>query len=463
MTEFGNLYRYIIDNITDHNPTIIYIGVGTVHTSDLNPIKSNVIDSNDIDSNPINYIDWENHNNQQFPQFLQDIKQKYYDNVKIILILIDPFFISEKEPYIVRMQNSFLNNSWERSNHYGLQPNHYVSTLGVEVVVINKFIRWSETSTISTHEEYNIEPFLSDLAKTISSDKCNSLLFYHEFTGENTILLENIVKEKIGEQFNGNKVCIDISRGADLSCYFNSTNPINYPVITIERQIIKYHNPDLLDDDKKKNILHQFKKFTKGFFDEKLSNDSGNLSTDSAYLSTDNYKDYEDIQKFSLSETNYLIFENDEKILCFQIIHSNLLTIKLISDGIISMIRQFYTMNNKECFGTKMYGVNYIKTIALKFNYLKDKKNQIIQNLELLDAINANKDDCVDYENIFKSIKNTILENLYDIVLTIYIKIFDNYGIDANLVNNLILKFKNLSNKYNITKINKDFINENIF
>jgi hypothetical protein len=459
--EFDVLYEYISESIK-REPTIIYIGVGTKFY----PPK-------DLEDD---LPDWGLKNNQQFPPFLQDIKQKYMD-VKIILILIDPAFVNGEEPYVVKTTDSFLHNSWSiSSDPNNLAPNHFISGFGIEVIVLDKCISWgicptksnsmSETKFDSKFDtkfdsescEYDIEPFLTELARIISLPQHNSLLFYHEFTGSNPILLENSIKKSLSEQYNEDKICIDISRGSDLSCYFNLTDPTNYPVITIKDNVLKYSNPELLDDIEKKKILQQFKKFTNGFFTDRFFTD-GFFNNEPA-LKSSNYNIYGDTdfsQMFSKFETNYLIDKPDEMLLCFQIIKSDLLTIKLISDGIISMIRQFYTMNNKEHFGTKMYGVPYIKTISSKYDFIN--AIPIIENLEFIDVINKNKHIIPDYEKVFDEKKNKVLEQLYQLVQLTYIAILTKYDVEIDIIENLIVEFKNLPNKYNLIEFNKSFIN----
>ena len=83
----------------------------------------------------------------------------------------------------------------------------------------------------------------------------NTLLFYHEFTGSNVLMLEQEVKKK-ATTFNPNKICIDITRGSDMSCYFNLSNPEFYPIISLdETNKLKYFNPDILSNNEKINII----------------------------------------------------------------------------------------------------------------------------------------------------------------------------------------------------------------
>ena len=76
MRELSYTYEYIRKVISEE-PVVIYFGVG----SNFYPNETNLYE----------FEDWGFKNNQQFPPFLQDFKQKYPE-IKILLILIDPAF-----------------------------------------------------------------------------------------------------------------------------------------------------------------------------------------------------------------------------------------------------------------------------------------------------------------------------------------------------------------------------------
>lgn len=445
MDWFIKIHNYILETI-EKESVIIYFGVGTKY----HPTKNS---DNSIDEHAV----WGFKNNQQFPPFLQDAKQKY-PFVKILLILIDPAFTYGTEPYVVKNSENFLEGSWDVCSEYGLEPNHYVSSFGIEVILINKYVKWTSYSTsMLDSNECDIELFLTILAKKISKKAFNnSLLFYHEFTGQNPTVLEDKIKKAIGKDFDGNKICIDISRGADLSCYFNLTDPTNYPIISMKNGSLVYLNPELLDENEKINILNKFIKYTRGFFTDSMSSNSNSNSIPSVTSDPENFQN--NFQIFHKNDTNYLLDKPDEMLLCFQIVKSDIVTIKLVSEGIISMIRQFYTITKREFLGTKMYGVPYINKICSRFSFIDTIP--VISNLELLDKINASELEQIDYSNSFDSVKMIVLEELYQIVFLVYIGVFTKYNIEIEQIEHFISELKKLPNKYDLMKSNENFVNK---
>ena len=310
MINLTNLFEYV-QNYVDNNSTIIYIGVGTHFNGSMDPIHKR---------------EWDIRENQQFPPFLQDAKKKYFDK-KILLILIDPAFKETSIPYIVSTSNSFLENSWKDNQS---DSNIFESDLGVDVIILNKSITWGSYKEYEYDKEsYDIFDLMIKLCKLISNPQIDSLLFYHEFTGKNPILLEYLIKSHFN--YDDTKICIDISRGADLSCYFNLTEPENYPLISNENlnNKLKYINPIKISNNKIKQLYNQYYKFT--WNKEKCT--------------------------MSKTETNILIDKPEDMILCFQILKFDNNFLNIIKDSIITMIRQFYTMNEKKNFGSKMWGV----------------------------------------------------------------------------------------------------------
>ena len=65
----------------------------------------------------------------------------------------------------------------------------------------------------------------------------------------------------------------------------------------------------------------------------------------------------------------------------------------------------------------------------------------------------------IEYQNSIDVIKNKVLFQLYDIVFTVYIELFNKYGFGVEMIENLIGEFKNLPNKYGLMKLNENFIN----
>ncbi len=414
--DLDNLLNFIIKFINSLNSSVIYFGVGT-HFYD-----------------EANISEWEDNNNQQFPLFLNDFKSKYFD-IPILIILIDPSF--KKEPYLVSKCKNFLHGSWNISNKYS---NLFLSELGVSVVRISKHICWG----FEKENCYNIENLLIKLSIYISQPQINSLLFYHEFIGTNTIKLEKIILQKSFEQINLNKVCIDITRGSDTSCYFNLSNPNFYPVIVFDDNKLKYKNPNLIDLFEKKNILSKYILFTKGFYSE--SNISYNTG----------------ISKFN---KNILFDKPDEMILCFQIINQDNLNICFLIDFIIPLIRQFYSNgeHNQYIIKNGIKNLNYFIGHIDLFEYKNFNKNyvELLENLNLIEILNNNRTNLEENPEL----KNKCLYNLYLILKNIVNFIFIKYDFKINefIINNFIDKLKDTDDKYNIMFIFNDFIKYNFY
>jgi len=406
MIDFTNLNKFIIEFI-ESNSTIIYFGVGTKFYS-----------TNKSD-------EWDFKSNQQFPPFIHDAKLKYFDK-KILIILIDPAF-DDNLPYIVSSSNNFLENSWIRSCSH---TNLFESSFGISVVTLNQCINWGIYRTHEHNSSYiDIEPILMELCEFIGKPNINSILFYHEFTGKNVILLENSIKRFYN--YDDTKICIDITRGSDLSCYFNLTNPENYPIITIDENTnkLKYLNPSNQDIRKLTEIISKYKKY---------NFDSGS-------------------GLFDRLETNYLIDKPEELILYFQIVKLDSITIELIENCLVTMIRQFYTMENKKNFGMGMWGVKYFDIIKSKF--IEANFYFVEEKFKIIDDINLNSDNSKDYELIFEEIKSAILEELYNILKSIFNVLLLKYNIDEDYIGDFINRIKNLENKYEFVNYYKNFIN----
>jgi len=410
MIDFSNLLDYISSCI-DTSHTFIYIGVGT-HFHYFN--------------NSVNKYEWDFRENQQFPPFLHDAKQKYFD-AKILLILIDPAF-KETSPYIVTSSNNFTEKSWNTST---IHQNLYVSDLGISTIIISQSITWGTYSEYEK-ESYNIENLMFQLCNLVSNPESRLLLFYHEFTGKNPILLEYLIKSKL--DYDDNKICVDISRGANLSCYFNLTDPENYPVITIESDQLIYLNPIKIPDTKICKIYQEYSKFT---WNQKSC-------------------------QVSKTDTNYLIEKPDDMILCFQILKYDKISLDIVKDSIITMIRQFYTMIEKKNFGTKMWSVSSFPTIKSRFVLSVNHIQFIESKLEFMDSLNLLKktdSDLKDYDLVFDEIKNNILTQLYDVLRIILISIYFKYNvISCDQINKFILDFQNIQDKYTIMNKYSEFI-----
>jgi hypothetical protein len=416
---FDNLTDYI-KNYIKNNSTIIYFGIGTMFYS------------NNRDNH-----DWEYKNNQQFPPFLCDAKNKFLE-INILIILIDPAFEYSNSPYIVNDCKNFLNNSWSKSLTF---INLYESTLGVNVIYIKKGISWDN---LNNDEFFNIKPLIIDLCEFISNPEIDALLFYHEFTGKNVIRLEQIIKKsKINNNnivFDNNKICIDITRGADLSCYFNLTDPENYPIIIFDNNKLKYLNLTNFSNIEIKEIVSKHKKFT---FD---SNNN------------------EKIKIFDKNETNFLIDKSNELIIYFQIIKSDEININLILNSIVTTIRQFYTITNYNLLGMNMWGVKFFENLQVNLPFLNF--DNIYKFLKIIDEYhqiyshtNKNTENEIIYFNSIDEIKIKIINELYLLLKNSLEYIIEKYITETSEIDEIINLMKNSNNKYDIIKLVKNFIN----
>lgn len=428
----NNLFDFI-KNTIDNKPTIIYFGIGSMF----------------YESGSQDYKDgWEFKENQQFPPFLHDAKLKFFDN-NILTILIDPSFgncngngnSKETEvesgnnlnaiPYLVSKSNNFLKDSWTKSN---IHSNLFISSFDVSIIVIPKAIKWNDDlidESMETNQDmyFNIVPLLSELCKYISKPNINSLLFYHEFTGSNVIKLESIIKNEIKELiFDNNKICIDITRGADLSCYFNLSSPENYPLIVLENKL-KYLNPSKLSLERKKQIISEYKK----------------------HIS--------DITESNNTTTFYLIEKTYDYILFFQMHKIDTYVNKLIMNTIIVTIRQFYTITNIKLFGTKMWAVkdfDKLEAIDETLNF-----SHIMEILKLFDDINNNIETFENEEHIdtIKSIRHMCLNELDNLLKKSLYYVLFKYDVSEEQIDNYIIQNHKLINKNDMCKIFYEFVN----
>jgi len=417
MITLNTLKSYIINFIDSNNSSVIYFGTGSYYQA------------NKINEESNNIIHWKFEENQQFPPFIHDFKFKNLD-VPILIVLIDPAF-NDNKPYIVSSPNNFLENSWTVSDEF---DNLYLSGLGINVIKISDYISWGQNYT-NNNTRFNFEEFMVELCCKISNGINNTLLFYHEFVGTNVILLEELVKKKC-TFFDSNKICIDITRGTDLSCYFNLSNPEFYPVITQdELNKLKYLNPNLLTNMEKSKIISQYRKFTIGFETN---------STNCIFLP---------------NGTNYLFDKPEEMILCFQIIKTDRIILNHIKNGIIPIIRYLYVCTNNRNINLKMWGINYLLSIKSNFqnqqiNYQDSKYNLfVLGKIDIiLDCISiiSNMNDCGENNEHIILIKNNAINYLFEIVKELLLNIFIKYQINPSYIDEFINEIKEIEDKYNI-------------
>ena len=408
--DLNNLSGYIIDFIT--KPSVVYFGIG-----------SNFIPSQFISERH----KWNFGENQQFPPFINDLTKKYLGEIQILIILIDPSF-TDDSPYIINDSDIFLGNSWKCCKDY---ENVFISELDVHVIYLSKFITWG---VYKENEEsyYDIEPLLINLCQIISQKEIDSLLFYHEFTGKNVILLENDIKKKTN--YDNTKICIDITRGTNLSCYFNLSTPENYPIIS-RKERLKYINPEYLDQEQKILIIKEYKKFTYNYFLKK--------------------ENYCETCIFSKNNPNFLFDKPDNLILCFQLIQNDLNNISLIIDDLIPLIRQFNLFDNTNYVGSNLYHITSLKYLKFKFNFIDI--DVLIHNYELLN--NINKSNIQDYKMIFNNIKTHLLDELFQILKLVLYDLLFKYSILQNEIDEFVdNKLKCLPDKYKLVCEFKSYI-----
>lgn len=436
MINLENLEEFIIKYINTNSSSIIYIGGGTY-------------------CYPTNLEDnvWSFDKNQQFPLFLHDFKSKNPE-IPILIILIDPAFDLNIPPYIVNSTDQFYSGSWEKSK---INSNHYYSTLVIDVIVLSNIIVWGENLQRKKETEreknncFDFENFMVNLCNKVSEPKSNTLMFYHEFTGLNVSELEQLIKQKT-PNFNHNKICIDITRGSDMSCYFNLSNPEFYPIIEFnefdEFNKLKYSNPDVLSNDEKTHIISTYKKFTDGF---------------EIPDSTCEYYPY---------KQNYLFATNPNIIMCFQIIKYDKIIFKLISDGLIPLLRYLYVCTDNSNFNNKMWGMSHFNKLKIYINnfsfirnydykndvFLSDRVNLVDDNINLIESINSNINDNPDYNEIIDNLKQNVICGLFDIIKNILVNIVIKYQINVIVVEDFIDNLKQLVNKYDMITLYKNFI-----
>ena len=354
-----------IDN-GDDIKKIIYFGVGSHFNGNLQDIS--------------NY--WKDNENQQFPLFIHDHKINNIDD-EMIIILIDPSI--KNPPYIVTDSTSFYADSWSKDEIY---DNIFKSSFGITVIVYQVAISWEEID-----KRVNIFPILINTCKIVNKYK-NYLLFYHEFYGSSPIILENKIKEVNGA-YNPHKVCIDITRGGNLSCYFDLSDPFNYPIIAIENDCLIYKNPEYLS---KEEICIINSKFT-------------NININS-------------------------VNKKDNDYILFQQIKNSLKFIKNICKNyVISLLRNHLIKNKLD---DKMYQLIMIKNLIIKIPLLNININNLIQYIRIMDDQNITKE----LFNIFKIIINHLM--FY-------------YNFNSSDIESLLYLMNNDSNKYNLLKYFNDF------
>ena len=374
------LLLLLFEDIDKTNPCIIYVGVGT---------HCNV---------PL----WNYELNQQMPIFLHDWKINNSD-IPIKIILFDGF--AKDDPYIVNDPNAYYSESFIKDPKYS---NVYKSEFGIQVYNFPLNVKWINDK-YNMAGEYDITDLVANIVKRLSDS--NHIFFFHEFTGRNPESLEYQIKQMTN--YDENKVCIDISRGRDLSCCVNFSEPENYPLITQSGKLISWLNPKLVPFEKRQLLINKFIK-------------KDITITGCPYNNSDMFDFY--LYK-QIMNINQYIYNTCSKM--------------------IYLLRVLY---NKDAEFTKMEE-NYIlnlDVLTLKIDKFLVIYNGIIAQMLQLKEIIEKTDD----KNIIYAYKIALLEKLYSFfeICLGNIKVISKEGFDE-----LFIEFEALENKNKLINIFRNF------
>lgn len=374
------LLLLLFEDIDKTNPCIIYAGVGT---------HCNV---------PL----WNYELNQQMPIFLHDWKINNSD-IPIKIILFDGF--AKDDPYIVNDPNAYYSESFIKDPKYS---NVYKSEFGIQIYNFPLNVKWINDK-YNMAGEYDITDLVANIVKRVSDS--NHIFFFHEFTGRNPESLEYQIKQMTN--YDENKVCIDISRGRDLSCCVNFSEPENYPLITQSGKLISWLNPKLVPFEKRQLLINKFTK-------------KDITITGCPYNNSDMFDFY--LYK-QIMNINQYIYNTCGKM--------------------IYLLRVLY---NKDAEFTKMEE-NYILNLdilTLKIDKFLVIYNGIIAQMLQLKEIIEKTDD----KNIIYAYKIALLEKLYSFfeICLGNIKVISKEGFDE-----LFIEFEALENKNKLINIFRNF------
>jgi hypothetical protein len=219
----------LFSDLDNNIPCVIYMGTGT----HFNKYEKDT---------------WDFNLNQQFPAFLHDFKLANI-TVPIKIILFDKACTI---PYIVTDNISFFSNTFVKNNYFS---NVYSSEFGITVYNFSINVTWLNDEYYNNNENLDITNIICEIIKKVNNS--NHLFFFHDFAGRNPQNLEFEMENMV--ELNKNKICIDISRGRDLSCCVNFNEPENYPLIKIKNNKILWLNPDMVGQSKCLKVKNKFK------------------------------------------------------------------------------------------------------------------------------------------------------------------------------------------------------------
>ncbi len=316
-----NLIPETIYNKVSSGPTIVYFGVG----SEFNPRDPNSmqLDENN-NQNRLGATPWEPNKNQQFPLFLQNFKYRNPD-INILIILID--MVMSERPFIVTESDRFYSGDWANdgySNVFESRDNN---------ITVCTF---RETLSYSDDKNYNPIPILLQSIQLVMAH--NSLLFYHDFSGINSYVIDSLIRKSLQEvpvEDYRNKICIDISRGMEGDCFPSMDSPHLYPIIKREGSLI-HLDPRNLSPIEKTRLYQKF------------------------YTSTNTeimYNRYK-VELFDEENIDLILFE--------QLKHLNEVEIYRVSNGVFPIIRQLPKMDNEPLPDFK-YAIGFLNSLSTDY------------------------------------------------------------------------------------------------
>jgi len=329
MESFSEIER-VINEIPDKYPTVIYFGIGS-HFCGYNFESSDKYDVRAVKSE-----NWNHNLNQQYPVFLNRIKEMNR-KIKIVIFLIDPAFKDVSYPYMINDENSYLKNTFVRVS----ANNFYSERYDVDVYYYSDFITWDSTTY---REGYNITDFMCKYIDIISNK--NAILTYHEFVGRDVYDFRKILRNKCFN-YDDRKICVDITNGRNLSCFIDLSEPENIPIIKLDiyNKLI-YINPEEITSEEKRIYMIKGKEENNIFSDEHII-----------------YKQLESIMKTRLREIKEYVLP------LYRLINMELN---------VDMIKYYLKKVNEFMFkesSEMMYNINYYVDIYIKFQKEEDKKD----------------------------------------------------------------------------------------
>lgn len=392
--DINHIPQIIYDKVST-GPTIIYFGVG----SEFDPKEPNSINTENNNQNQIKISPWEPSKNQQFPLFLQNFKYRNPD-VNILIILID--MVMSERPFVVRENERFYSGDWKNypySNVFQSEQNN---------ITVCTF---RETLSYTDNNNYNpISMLVQSIQLVLVHD---SLLFYHDFSGINSYIVDNLVRKNLQgvslEDYR-NKICIDISRGLEGNCFPSMDSPHLYPVLKREGSLI-HVDPRNLSPIEKTRLYQK-------------------TCTD---IMSDDYK----VELFCEENVDLILFE--------QLKYLNQVEIYRISNAIFPIIRQLPNLDDKPLPKFE-YAIGFLDSLSSDYPEIMD------QYLNIKRLIGNSKDS-----QELVEIKIKLKELAYDIIEIFMNTISRDYGISNDTIYELYNKLKTHPNLYQLSTIYKDF------